>query len=234
MSRFDAAPKTNEMARAAIRQILRTCAGTRAAIQPAMRLAVAAVLLVLSTSIAAAQAPGQTMSWEPEVAPPSTVQPQTMTVNYRSDVLLADGASIGLVLLAAPTHSPQLAAFGVSGFFLGAPIVHIAHGRGTAALESLGLRAGLPLVGAWIGYRVGPQDIACADAAPVEGGLGGGCTDQGSIVGMLLGGLAGGVSAMVIDAKFLAKYEKRTAPPSWTASIAPSHGGATVGVAGTF
>jgi hypothetical protein len=199
-----------------------------------MRLAVAAVLLVLSTSIAAAQAPGQTLSWEPEVAPPSTVQPQTTTINYRNDVLLADGASLGLVLLAVPSHTPQLAALGVSGFFLGAPIVHIAHGRGTAALESFGLRATLPLVGAWIGYRVGPQDIACADAAPTEGGLGGGCTDQGSIAGMLLGGLAGGVAAIVIDAHYLTKYEKRAAAQSWSASIAPSHGGATVGLAGTF
>ena len=201
-----------------------------------MRLAVAALFLVLSTSIAAAQAPGQTMSWEPDPLPPSATQPQAIAVNYRNDVLLADGLSLGLVLLSAPTHSPQLAGLGVSGFFLGAPIVHIAHGRGTAALESFGLRATLPLVGAWIGYRVGPQDIACADAAPGpgEGGLGGGCTDQGSIVGMLLGGLAGGVSAIVIDAHYLTKYERRVAAPTWSASIAPSHGGATVGLAGTF
>lgn len=200
-----------------------------------MRLAVAAVLLVLSTSIAAAQAPGQTMSWEPEVAPPSATQPQTTTVNYRNDVLLADGLSLGLVLLAAPTHSPQLAGLGVSGYFLAAPIVHIAHGRGTAALESFGLRATLPLAGAYLGFKLGPQDIACADAAPTDGGLrGGGCEDQGSIVGMLLGGLAGGVTAMVLDTKYLAKYEKHVAAPTWSASIAPSRGGATVGVAGTF
>jgi len=199
-----------------------------------MRIVVALAVLVLTTSIAAAQAPGQTLSFDRE-APPSAAEPQTVTVNYRGQVMLADGLSLGLLVFSGGAHNDKMAGWGIAGYFLGAPLVHAAHGRGTQALQSLGLRAGLPLLGGMLGYQIGPNDTTCIEGVRADGsyGGGGGCGDHGSIIGMVVGGLAGGFTAMVVDAKYLTKYEKRVTP-SWTASIKTSHGGAIVGVSGTF
>jgi hypothetical protein len=207
----------------------------RAANQVRMRIAVVAAVLAVMTSVAAAQAPGETMSFDRE-APPSAVEPELVTVNYRSDVVLADGLSLGAVFLGALGDKEEAAAWGLTGYFLAAPIVHIAHGRGVQALQSFGLRAGLPLLGGWMGYRIGPQDNACVYGAREDGDYSGdgGCGDGGSIGGMLLGGIAGGVTAMIVDAKYLTKYQKRVSPRAWSASIKPTRGGASFGVSGTF
>jgi hypothetical protein len=200
-----------------------------------MRLCLAAAFLVLTTSLASAQAPGQTMSWQPDPAPPSATAPQTITVSYRSHVLVADGLSLAAVIAGNSSDNPGLAAWGVTGYFLAAPIVHLAHGRGIAALESFGLRAGLPFAGAYLGYHLGPRDTGCvADAAADSYPPSGSSCNDGSIIGLLLGGVAGGVGAMVLDAKYLAKYDKRVAAPTWSASINPAHGGVSVGVSGSF
>ena len=210
-----------------------------AANQVGMRIALVAAVLAAMTSVAAAQAPGQTMSWDHEM-PPSVVEPEVVTVNYRRDVVLADGLAIGAIFLGALGDNEEAAAWGVTGYFLAAPIVHVAHGRGVQALQSLGIRAGLPLLGGMLGYRLGPNDTACVyDAGPSPEYDGdyhhhGGCGDQGSITGMLLGGVAGGITAMIVDAKYLTKYQKRVSPRSWSASIKPTRGGASFGVSGTF
>jgi hypothetical protein len=199
-----------------------------------MRLAVV-LTIVFSSSLAAAQAPGQTLSFDPET-PPSAAEPQTVTVSYRSDVLLADGASLGLIVLGPVSGNAELTAYGVTGYFLAAPIVHLAHGRGTQAVQSLALRVGLPFFGGFLGYKLGPNDVICESSGGLEGApsaSGGGCGDQGSFVGMGLGILAGGVTAMVLDAKYLTRYEKRVSP-SWSASILPSRGGLSLGVSGAF
>ena len=205
-----------------------------------MRIALAVLAVVVTlgfgTSVAGAQAPGQTLSWDPESTAPSQTAPTTETVSYRSDVLVADGVSLGLVLLGPMTNTPSVSAAGVAGYFLGAPLMHVANGRGKQALQSIGLRVALPIIGGELGWHLGPQDTACFDAAQgIDGSREGGCRDQGSIVGMLLGFTAGGVTAMVIDAKYLARYEKKIGPAAnWSASIVPRHGGAMVGVGGAF
>jgi hypothetical protein len=200
-----------------------------------MRIAVVAAVLFVLTGISAAQAPGQTMSFDPE-NPPGAVEVQTVRVNYRNDILLADGLWVGTLLVSAATENEELAGWSVAGYFLAAPIVHVAHGRGKQAVQSLALRAGLPLVAGMVGYRLGPNDTACIEAAHTDGswsGDGGGC-GEGSLSGMAFGVLAGGVTAMVLDAKYLTKYEKTVAGPTWSASIKPVRGGASVGVSGTF
>jgi hypothetical protein len=200
-----------------------------------MRFAFATVLLVATTSIASAQAPGQTMSWEPEAAPPSAAVPQTITVSYRGQVLLSDGLSLGLVFAGAYSDNPLLSVTGMTGYLVAAPIVHIAHGRGTAALGSFGLRAGLPMIGSMLGNRIGPRDTGCAANTP-DGGFqqdDSRCND-GSRSGLLVGALVGVAAAIVVDTKYLAKYERHVAVPSWTASINPIHGGVNVGVSGSF
>jgi hypothetical protein len=203
-----------------------------------MRIAVVAAVLLVLTSIAAAQAPGETMTWDPE-DPPGAVQrdPQTIRVNYRNDILLADGLWVGTLLVSAATENEELAGWSVAGYFLAAPIVHVAHGRGVQALQSFGLRAGLPLLGGMIGYRMGPDDTACTYGASnpeYDSPDRGTCPDNGSISGMAFGMLAGSVTAMIVDAKFLTKYTKVVPASSWSASIKPTRGGATFGVSGAF
>jgi hypothetical protein len=209
-------------------------------IRQTMRIAVVAAVLVGLTGIASAQAPGETMSWDPENPPGAGVQrdPQTITINYRRDVMLADGLWVGALLVAGQSENEDLAGWSVAGYFLAAPIVHIAHGRGVQGLQSFGLRAGLPLVGGMIGYRLGPDDTACdygASSHPYDDSPDRGtCGDHGSISGMLLGGVAGGITAIVLDWKYLTKYQKTITAPAWSASIKPTRGGATFGVSGTF
>jgi len=198
-----------------------------------MRFAVV-LAIVFSSSLAAAQAPGQTLSFDPEV-PPSAAEPQAVTVSYRSDVLLADGASLGLIVLGPVSGNASLSAWGVSGYFLAAPIVHLAHGRGTQAVESLALRVGLPFFGGFLGYKLGPNDVICESTGSLDGAPSalGRCGDQGSIIGMMIGIAGGGITAMVLDAKYLTHYEKRVTP-SWSASVQPHHGGLSFGVSGAF
>jgi hypothetical protein len=200
-----------------------------------MRIAVVAATLLLTTSIATAQAPGETVTWDPE-APPSTVAVQAppMTVSYRGQILAADAASIGLSVLGPlVTRDESLSGIGFAGFFVAAPIVHLAHGRGMAAAKSLGLRVALPFVGAMAGYRFGPDDLTCHSSPGIDGKPGGSCDDHGSLVGLLVGAAAGGISAMVIDVKYLARYQT-TRPQTWSAGIQPTRGGMALSVAGSF
>ncbi len=202
-----------------------------------MRIAVVAATLLVATSIAAAQAPGQTPLWDPE-APPTMapVQLQPTTVSYRGQIIAADVASLGLTVL-GPVITPNsvtLSGVGFSGFFIAAPIVHLANGRGMAAAKSLGLRVALPFAGAMIGYRLGPADMSCVSAVGTDGSAPhGDCGDHGSLIGLLVGAAAGGISAMYIDARYLAQYETMR-PATWSAGVQPMRGGATLSFNGRF
>lgn len=68
---------------------------------------------------------------------------------YGWQTLIVDGAS----LLTLPFAPP----IGVTGYFVGAPIVHLAHGRPLASLASVGARVVLP-VGAMLAVGVGADD----------------------------------------------------------------------------
>lgn len=200
-----------------------------------MRIAIAAAVLLVTTSIAAAQAPGETMSWDPEPAPPGAAM-ERVTVSYRGQIIAADVASLGLAVLSpsiAP-EAPTLSALGVTGFFVAAPLVHLAHGRGSAAAKSLALRVGLPFAGALVGYRLGPDDLSCVQSVGADGSAPhGDCGDHGSIIGLLLGAAAGGVTAVYVDVKYLSRYET-TRPATWTAGIQPTRGGMSLSVRGAF
>lgn len=200
-----------------------------------MRIAVVATALLAMTSIAAAQAPGQTMTWDPEPAPaPVTVEP--VTVSYRGQIITADVVSLGLMVLGplSDEHDLTLSGLGFTGWFLAAPLVHAAHSRGGAAAKSLGLRVGLPILGGLAGYRLGPDDTSCVSTPAVDGHASeGGCGDHGSIIGALLGIAAGAGTAMYIDAKYLARYQTERVV-TWSAGIAPMRGGASLAFSGTF
>ncbi len=203
-------------------------------------LPVAAILL--SSSIAAAQAPGQTLEYVPAEAhdEPSTAHAQVETVSYRKQVLLADGLSVAAIalgpVLARDESGGKLAMLGIAGYMFGAPLVHLAHGRGGAAFKSLGLRTALPMLGAIAGFKLGPNDLVCAQASDTyEGGHGGGGCSGGSITGAIGGLLIGSIAAAAIDSKYLARYETMRTAPAWSASVQHVRGGGmTVGVSGGF
>ncbi|HMA96486.1 MAG TPA: hypothetical protein VKP30_27560 [Polyangiaceae bacterium] len=79
-----------------------------------------------------------------------------MTRSYALQTLLVDGVSFATVLLGSALSQPGdnqglypgtwLAAAGIGGYVLGAPIVHFSHGNIGRGLGSLGLRAALPIV----------------------------------------------------------------------------------------
>ena len=202
-----------------------------------MRIAVVAATLLVATSIAAAQAPGQTPVWDPDM-PPTTapVAMQPTTVSYRGQIIAADVLSIGLTVL-GPVITPKsetLSGLGFAGFFVAAPVVHLANGRGMAAAKSLGLRVALPFVGAMAGYRFGPKDTSCVSAVGTDGSSPhGDCGDHGSLIGLLVGAAAGGVSAMYIDAAYLSQYQTMR-PATWSAGIQPMRGGMALAVNGSF
>ncbi len=108
---------------------------------------------------------------------------------YGSQTLGCDALSV-LVFSAALGGGTPLAVAGVSGFVLGAPIVHMVHENAWVAGVSLAMRLGFPVLGAWIGTKL----------------------DRG-IGGSALGGVIGIVAASAVDAKFLA-YEANDSPPS--------------------
>jgi hypothetical protein len=70
---------------------------------------------------------------------------------YGGYTLGVDGASLLVFLVAGSSDSAGLGTLGVAGYVFGGPIVHAVHGNGGRALGSLGLRIGLPLVGAAVG-----------------------------------------------------------------------------------
>lgn len=205
-----------------------------------MRTVIIAAIL-LSSTVAAAQAPGQTPLYTPDeeltVAPALRME----KVSYRKQVLLVDGLSVaamltGPLLANGDTDAGgRLSMLGVAGYVVGAPIVHLAHGRVGAAAASLGLRTALPLAGMMAGFKLGPNDLACSGAASPdgEGGHGGSC--EGSITGAIGGLLLGTVAAVTIDAKYLTTYERVRTVPTWSASVNHVRGGGmTFGVNGSF
>src|SRR5438128_401463 len=72
----------------------------------------------------------------------------TRTEWYGYETLATDGAALGMVLVAAPMPAgmrDRVAAGALATYLLGGPVVHWANGEGARGLESLGLRAGLPI-----------------------------------------------------------------------------------------
>jgi hypothetical protein len=136
---------------------------------------------------------------------------------YGWQTLLTDGGAIALPVLAStlgnePATTVALCA-GAGAFVLGAPIVHLAHGREGAFALSLGLRLALPALG------------LAVLSQPCRGE----CSEQ-TLVLLLL------PAPIPVDATALA-WEKRRASPkvSWTVSpLRLPDGKIGLGVAGRF
>jgi hypothetical protein len=116
---------------------------------------------------------------------------------------LVDGSSMALFILGLSMLPSEdgtaVASLGLVGYGLGAPVVHLAHGRGWRALGSLMLRGGLPLTFGVIGANM--ED--CSPDASGDFTCGG--------AGAALGWLAGIGTAIALDAALLAN-EPEPAP----------------------
>lgn len=129
----------------------------------------------------------------PPVTPASPASPpiplRRATVWYGWQTLLADGAGI---LISATAETP--AGF-VAGSFIAPPVIHLAHGRPLAALESGGLRLGLPLAGGLVGAGI----MANSN------------DDYAVLGGVAIGATLGYLTAVIVDAAVLG-YEKPSGP----------------------
>ncbi len=153
---------------------------------------------------------------------------------YGWQILIVDGMSLLVMpVMAARTGSSGVVALAVGGYALGGPIVHLAHGEVARGFGSLGLRVGLPLVGALGGAMV--------EGSSCHGELCG-------LRGAAIGGALGVVAALVIDPAALA-YERvedepavakaKPSPKRSNVALSPlasprKEGGFDVGVGGAF
>lgn len=163
--------------------------------------------------------------------PPPPQPPQTESRWYGWQTLIADGASLAAFGAGVAGAGGSPAGLGVTGLFVGAPIIHWGHGHAGKGFGSLALRTLPPLVGVIL----------------VLDGCGSGCFDGGDgkqsgqnsaeqALGVILL-VAWLPTAISVDAAVLA-YEDVPVRPSpavtWTPSITPMRGGATLGASGTF
>ena len=110
-----------------------------------IRLALAVALLLASASARAQSEPaatGESYRWQ--IATTDAVLISTATLGFSIEGPHGSASYV-------PSHT--MIAVGGVGYFLGAPIVHLAHKQYARAGASLALRVGLPILGAVIGNR---------------------------------------------------------------------------------
>lgn len=163
------------------------------------------------------------------VAKPKRAEPPPQTVWYGWQTILADAGAVTLAvssgLLEENKGAPLAAGLGV--YLLGAPLIHAVNGQLGKGAGSFGLRLGAPIAGTVGGLALGVA------TCPADDGLNNGPYCQIGLAA--LGGLAGIITASVVDAAVLAKKEVRPARAlSIAPSVVPSRQGTTFGLAGTF
>lgn len=150
-----------------------------------------------------------------------TPQPAAVTEWYGWQSLIADGSSIGIMVGGNAARSPGAGYFGIAGWYLASPVIHAVHGHGGKAAAALGLRLGLPVLGGLVGAAA--QNDRSDEDVPA---------------GLVYGALLGVVAAMVIDDVVLANEDVVPEPTPDAPTLGPTasvvHGGATVGLGGSF
>jgi hypothetical protein len=171
---------------------------------------------------------------------PEPVHDQTATTTgtqqewYGSHTLAADAIPASLFLLTIPVDNDSEAGFWGAGAFtfaVGAPAVHVAHGRPWTALGSLGLRLSVPIVGMFFGAQIdGSMPLKCSAMMDCEM----------STTYLTAGGLIGAAAVSAIDASLLAfeRVPERevAASPAVTLSpvVALTERGGRLGLLGSF
>lgn len=186
----------------------------------------------------------------PSASPPQSDKPSGLTSSgptekywYGYQTLIADGASLGAMLLGSAT--PAFGYIGVGGYLAGGPIVHFANKNPGAAVTSMLMRPLLPVLGAVIGYAAAGT---CREKPnqPGEFDILGNCFLHG-VGEAAIGALVGMSIAVTIDAAALARGERPVERPQeakkidgrvHVTGVAPSYdprsGTASVGLGGTF
>jgi hypothetical protein len=140
---------------------------------------------------------------------------------YGWQTLLTDGAALA-ILMAANSDNRQeatiegLGALAGATFLLGGPIVHWANGQTGRGFASLGIRLGTPVVG-FLFLADGVENRSLFRV-----GLG---------ASLLIAWIPG---AIAIDAAVLARKEVPASRVSVVPLVAPTRGGGTLGLGGTF
>ena len=165
-------------------------------------------------------------------SPPPPPETRTVDVRYGWQTLAFDGAALAMGLLETTSSSLRfLGPAAVGTYLAAAPVVHLHHGHLDRAAGSLGLRVGMPLLGAFIG-----AGMAGANSGPntIESGV---SSMAGAAIGMTVG-IAG---ASLLDAFFLAREEKveviepRTGMvQSWSPTVGVGPHGGAIGIQGTL
>jgi hypothetical protein len=156
---------------------------------------------------------------------------------YGWQTLAADAGVAATWLAAYELHLDMLTGIGTAGYLAATPLIHAFHGEKGSGLVSVGLRVSLPLVGALSGILV--ESGSCPTPPPTSdvGPLLSACEGRGALVGFF-GGM---IVASIIDAVRATTIPglrelrpSRTSSISWLPSVAPTNGGAAVGLAGQF
>lgn len=113
---------------------------------------------------------------------------------YGSQVLLADGVAWTTILVGANYDAKPVWITGASLLVVGAPIVHALHGRSDNAGWSLAVRIGAPLTAGILCGALFPDDKDSFLKFPVP-------------AGMLVGGILGYLTAVIVDSVVIAKDE---------------------------
>jgi hypothetical protein len=197
--------------------------------------AAALAVLFFVTSAARADDDGAPPTETPATAATARVT-QSETRWYGWQTLAVDAGSLGagLALGSIQGQGGNGAVAALTGYALGGPIVHAAHGRTDAALGDLALRVGAMAGGAAIGYGVGVASFqGCAPGTWF-------CSrDFAGIGGAIVGGLGGAVTAVILDAAVLGRERVRKDDAAggvrWTPQVGVSpRGEPSVGVGGSF
>jgi len=158
----------------------------------------------------------------PPAKPPES-GPSERTRWYGLEILTADAGAFALLAGAAlaADHSDGLAealAVGsLATYVVGGPMVHALHGNVGRALGSGALRAGAPIVGAFLGAA--SEDCSGGDFCGIEGGV--------------IGFAVGVGTAIIIDSALIA-HETVEDEPAVMPVVATSKNGTWLGLSGRF
>jgi hypothetical protein len=166
--------------------------------------------------------------------------PETPGAWYGWQTLLSDGSATGLWVLAAALDDAKYTsgslqtyenlsnvtlALGFATYALGAPAIHLLHDQTHEAWGSFALRLGLPVAGGLAGGLL--ANASCGNSGDDEVPC--------AIVGGVLGAVAGGVTAILIDAVVLAREPaERSTTKRVQPVFVPGPGGGTFLLAGQF
>lgn len=158
------------------------------------------------------------------VPPPNGVEAVTERQWYGAQTLIADGVSLGVLLLGVKTDETSLMVVGTAGLVLVPPFMHWSHDNVATGFGSLALRVLPPIAGALLVF----DGIGYSDAKAPRN------STESAIGTIVL--LAWVPTAVSVDAAVLA-YETKpveSARTRWRPSLSLVRGGATLGASGAF